>query len=230
MPPKAKQSLEELQAQARRNFRYWPIYLMLRLREVEQHLSATERDQLGKLGSTEADLEHKASHDLDIAILLEYGLLAGDEALAKIASPKPIPIPEAQIYSFRTGMSLIAGQLKAAFQSLDFVAVLPQASQRLEILRVPAHETDVLHTATRIFTAMQEELSLEVALEAARLWAALHGARLLAWETLPNHLLDEFLPPELSQLVTTDGSKFASLAKVLPPRRKRGKGLFRDAN
>ena len=225
MPPKPTQSLEELQAQARRNFRYWPIYLMLRLREVEQHLSPMERERLGVLPGIDAGVENEEVPDLNISILLEYGLLAGDEQLPHVELPNPIQIPDAEAYHFRVGASLAMGKLNDLFQSLDFVAIAPKVTQHIEILRVPASEGQQLQAARIIFSEMQQELSAVIALEAARLWAALHGARLLNWNTLPKDVLSLFLPSE-TQLVTVLNPP--SNLHLIPLRRKRGKGIFRE--
>ena len=40
-------NLDELRGQARSSYRYWHIYLMLRLREVEQHLTPAEKEEVG---------------------------------------------------------------------------------------------------------------------------------------------------------------------------------------
>ena len=44
-------SLDELRDLARRTYRYWPIYLVLRLRELEQHLDPDDRPALLSLCS-----------------------------------------------------------------------------------------------------------------------------------------------------------------------------------
>jgi hypothetical protein len=221
MPPKTTQSLEDLRIQARLTFRYWPIYLQLRLREVEQHLSPSERQALG---SKPAQLAPKNTA-LDLSILLEYGLWKEDEIVPEIAEPPNLAVPAAESYFFRVGTSLSQKGFLKAFISLDAVAVQQGTVLRLELLRVRLEDAEHLNLAGKLFNRISVELSVDVALEAARLWALLHGARLLQWGTVPSHYLAQFAP----QVLISEPPPPSTNGKhpSLPPR-KRGKGVFRD--
>jgi hypothetical protein len=76
-------SLHELRAQARITYRYWHIFLMLRLREIETHLTQAERDVLGQVVAPKP-------MNLLTATLIEYDLLMGDETLPDIPLPPPL--------------------------------------------------------------------------------------------------------------------------------------------
>jgi len=187
-------SLDELRAQARQTFRYWPIYLMLRLRQLEQHLSPEERAHLG-MGDTQ---EVPRLRTGDTAILREYGLLSGDEALPVVDVP-PAVIPLADSYRLEVRAS---GATVSLFMLADSASV--------ELLRVRTQDQATLEDAAQAFQRMSDELSPQMAYDAARLWAALHGARLLDW-----------ISPAQEQ------APEQSLTLALPPR-KRGRGAFRE--
>lgn len=221
MPPKTTQSLEDLRSQARLTFRYWPIYLQLRLREVEQHLSATERQALG---NSPPQLAPKNT-PLDLSILLEYGLWQEDELVPEIVEAPILAVPAAESYFFCVGMSLSQKGFLKAFMSLDAVAIQQGGVLRLELLRVRLEDAEHLTLAGKLFNRIAAELSVDVALEAARLWALLHGARLLQWGSVPNQYLAQFVPQILASNIPTASTNGKHPA--LPPR-KRGKGVFRD--
>jgi len=101
----------------------------------------------------------------------------------------------------------------------DGVALMCEAQHesdllRLELLRTEAVYADDLMTATTIFMQIQADVSPDAALEAARLWAVLHGSRQLAWQAMKT--LD----------VEANGQ---TRSAALPPRR-RGRGQFRSPN
>jgi hypothetical protein len=114
-----------------------PIYLMLRLREVEQHLSPAEHQQLGAVLTNRPLLETTQKTNQDISILIEYGLLDGTETLAQIEPPPPTTLPTADDYFFRVGPTLVKSGFKSDYTSLDFVALLASQPRRVEIL--PGH-------------------------------------------------------------------------------------------
>ena len=226
MPPKSTQSLDELRAQARRTFRYWPIYLMLRLREVEQHLTPQERTQLGAIPGTQPLLVTPNSLHPDTAILVEYGLLDGSEDLPEVQSPPPLELPPADDYLFRVGTTLSGNRLKSITISLDFVALLASQPLRVELMRVREQDSRTLQIAGEAFTQMSTDISPQAALEAARLWAVLHGSRLLDWSTIPAEVMADFLPTTPVSSTSDNGHR----SRPLPPHRRRGRGLFRDPN
>jgi hypothetical protein len=223
MPPKPSQSLDDLRSHARLSYRYWPIYLYLRLREVEQHLTAAER---AELGNVQPKLEAKAIK-IDLTILIEYGLWKEDEIVPEIDEPDPSELPPAENYFFRVGASLRSKGLSQDFCSLNLVAVLVEKMLHLELLRVRNADAQTLITAGKLFNRIAEEVSPQVAFESARLWAALHGARSLNWLPVPQQLLGEFVP----ELFTVGSSQSPQNGKHRPlPPRKRGKGMFREPN
>jgi hypothetical protein len=203
------QSLASLRQQARASFRYWHIYLYLRLREVEQHLRPSER--------------HSTPHaPAELELLWAYGLWAEDDTMP---DPTPLPalaLPTAERYSFRVGVSLGQRGFLPAFVSLDAVALQGAQVLRLELVRVRLEDADTLALAGALFNRMASEFSFAVAMASARLWAHLHGARALQWGAVASQHLAQFAPevplPEVTPTTTS-----APL-----PARKRGKGVFRD--
>ncbi len=222
MPAKTSQSLEDLRSQARLTFRYWHIYLYLRRREVEQHLSVQQQRTLA------GNLPQLAPKNppVDLAILLEYGLWKEDEQMPDVAELPPFTLPVAESYFFRVGVSLGQRGFLPSFVSLDAIAVQQDNVLRLELLRSRLEDAEPLPLAGKLFNRIASELSLDVALESARLWAFLHGARLLQWRTIPSQYLAQFAP----QVLETDAPTPSPNGKHPPlPPRKRGKGFFRDA-
>jgi hypothetical protein len=80
---------------------------------------------------------------------------------------------------------------------------------QVEIMRVPSAHEDALNKAADHFNRVVLS-DPAAALNAARTWAALHGARALGWQPV-------------SVAATDTASPMPSL-----PRRRRGKGLFRN--
>ena len=185
------QSLAALRDHARHTYRYWPIYLVLRLREIEQHLDPDNRPVL--LGSGGSTLP-------DVSGLVEAGLWRGAIS-ADTTFSSPLSIPDGAILCFEV-------QSTGDVVTLVAVAQTTISIHQVELMRVPSSHEDVLKKAIEYFN--QVLLSDPVAaLNAARLWAALHGARALDW-----------------QQVSVTTSDTASPTPSLPPRR-RGKGQFR---
>jgi hypothetical protein len=213
MPLKPTPSLDALRAQAQANFRYWHIYLMLRWREVEQHLSASDRQALPPLPLTTPE-------SLDTHLLRTYGLLTGEEVLPTIA-PLPTLAPlVADDFFYRVGVTLTTRGFLTACVSLDYVSVYAGQVAHLELLRVQPEDEASLQTAQTALQQMAHDHSHEIALQAARLWAVLQGAiPATNWQAVPNDALATFLPK--------DSSATAQVTPSLPPR-KRGKGQFRD--
>jgi len=185
-------SLEELRDHARQTYRYWPIYLVLRLRELEQHLDPDDRPAL--LGSSGgATLP-------DVSGLVQAGLWRG-RIPAGTTSPPSLNIPDGASPCF---------EVQTASETATLVALAQGAYEihQVEIMRVPSAHEDVLTKAVEYFNCVV--LSDPVAaLDTARLWATLHGARALDWQQV--------------SVTTTDT---ASPTPSLAPRR-RGKGQFR---
>jgi hypothetical protein len=205
-------SLDELRSQARRTFRTWPIYLMLRLRDVEQHLTPAQRVELGPVLGFGAPnpmvpLPEAIARDGRLTLLIEYGLLPEQdewsEPLPMLAERPPITTCRFEIETQTSGVSLMC----EAQHEADLL--------RLELLCTEAAYNHDLKMAATLFMSIQTDVSSDAALEAARLWAVLHGGRQLAWETVKTRDAD------------TNGP--AMPAAALPPRR-RGRGLFRSPN
>jgi hypothetical protein len=215
--------LDELRGQARRTYRYWPIYLMLRLREVEQHLTPTQIDELGPVVGFDplasASLPARIPSDGRLALLVEYGLLT-DDVYPLDLPVNALPLPAADDYLFRTGVSLINGQWNSSCVSLDFVAHQANTLLRIELLRTATSCSELVTTIVEVFTRISIDLSADVAFDAARYYALIHGARVLDWQPVPAHLAAQFLP----EVHSTNGTE-----PVLP-RRRRGRGHFRTPN
>ena len=186
-------NLDELRDHARRTYRYWPIYLVLRLRELEQHLDPDDRPAL---------LSSSGSSTLpDVFGLVQAGLWQG-QVPAGTVLPPPIAIPDGATLCFEVETAPNTVTLIALAQGTDEI-------HQVEIMRVPSAHQDVLELAVDYFNRVVLSDPLK-ALDAARFWAALHGARVLGW-----------------QQVSVAATKTASPSTSLP-RRRRGKGLFRN--
>jgi hypothetical protein len=128
----SQQNLAELRAQARMTYRYWHIYLMLRLREIEQHLAPEERATLSLPAPTAKP---------DARILHEAGLLPEGASLAEISM---LTIPEATHHSF-----LVQPQWDGTH------TLLAQADDHtLPLMRVPAEHHATLNDACERFNAL----------------------------------------------------------------------------
>jgi hypothetical protein len=184
-------SLDELRDHARRTYRYWPIYLVLRLRELEQHLDPDDRPTL--LGSGGATLP-------DISGLVQAGLWRG-RVPAGTVSPPSLTIPDGATLCFEVQTTSDTATLVALAQGAYEI-------HQVEIIRVPSVHEDALQVVVDYFNRVVLSDPI-AALDAARLWAALHGARALDWQQVS---------------VTTNDTASPTLS--LPPRR-RGKGQFR---
>jgi hypothetical protein len=196
-------SIDELRMQARRTYRYWPLYLLLRLREVEQHLTSTQRDELGSvLGEAALPSAPAAITDgWDTRLLVEYGLLQGDEPLPTTPPPPTLRWLDGECRGF-----IVNGT------ALEFIMETEQQQVRVELLRTTHQHSQTLHEAAAILNQMAFELTPQTALETARLWAAWHGSRRLDWHSTP-------LMPTITPALTPS----------LPPRR-RGRGFMRTPN
>ncbi len=174
MSTRATPSLDELRSQARRTFRTWPIYLMLRLRDVEQHLTPAQRAALGPvLGVGTPDpimpLPESIARDGRLTLLIEYRLLPDEDLLLK-----PLPV-------LAERPAVTTCHFHVAAQSAG-VALMCEAQHeadvlRLELLRTEGSYIDDLKTAATLFMNIQTDVSSDATLEAARLWAVGCAAR-----------------------------------------------------
>ena len=217
MTGKSTPSLDDLRAQARRTFRYWPIYLMLRVREVEQHLTPAQLAELGSLvsvsqGAGEAEIvltSPSQQHDPRISLLTEYGLLPADLSL-----PDSLPsIPE------QPDIIDCTFRCEASDKSIQLIceSSFRGESMQLNLLRTDVSGRSDVELVALQLNRIQQEVSAGVALEVAQLWSLLHGCRQLPWKPVTSEALAADLPPVAPPTPTLT---------VLPPRR-RGRGQFR---
>jgi hypothetical protein len=160
----SQQNLAELRAQARMTYRYWHIYLMLRLREIEQHLAPEERATLSLPAPTAKP---------DARILHEAGLLPDGASLAEISM---LTIPEAMHHRF-----LVQPQWDGSY------TLLAQADDHtLPLMRVPAEHHATLNNACERFNALLHQHDAQAIFSLAQAWAISQGARRLEWQST-NH-------------------------------------------
>lgn len=212
MSTRATPSLDELRSQARRTFRTWPIYLMLRLRDVEQHLPPAQRAELGPIVGIDTPdpimpLPESIARDGRLTLLIEYGLLPEQD---KRSEPLPVLTERPPVTTCRFYVEAQPYGVALMCEAQHEADVL-----RLELLRTDGAYIDDLKMAATLFMDIQTDVSSDAALEAARLWAVLHGSRQLAWETIRTHDSEPKGP--------------ARPLVPLPPRR-RGRGQFRSPN
>lgn len=197
MQPKSAPNLDDLRAQARLTFRYWPLYLMLRLREIEPHLSDMQRQALGV---------HTTGFDLREVIAA--GLWTAGQAHEGAVAPLALQVPPDTTLYFdvQTGVQHV---------ELEVLAEGQTGSWGVMLMRCPPAAHDTLRIAASKLDAWQRTHGAQAALDVARLWAALQGARALDWTSR-----DTVAPTTATELRGTQS---------LPPRtRKRGRGSFRD--
>lgn len=216
--PKPTQSLDELRSQARLTYRYWHIYLTLRLREVEQHLTPAQRAELSGNSAPQSRF--------NLQLLVNSGLWKAGEPMPDLPQLPSLSLPAAENYFFRVGNSLNASGFSKQYISLDVVALTSETVLRLELMRVRAEDSEMLELACTILNRIAHEFSTELAFEAGRGWAFLHGARVLNWVLVPNQFVQKFAPQALK---ISQPTEIHSQQPALPPR-KRGKGMFRDSS
>lgn len=205
MSAKSTSSLDELRSQARRTFRTWPIYLMLRLRDVEQHLTSAQRAELGPvLGFDTPDSQGtmlaSTIPDERLALLIEYGLLPRDVVIPN-AMPALIAHPPLTTCHFYTQTQNDSAVLICEIQHEG-------VAQQVELMRTEPIYADDLALAADLFGQIHSDVSPIAALESAQRWAVLHGSRQLPWTILEVQASNTKMP-------------------TLPPRR-RGRGQFRS--
>jgi len=160
-------NLADLRAHARLTYRYWSIYLILRLRELEQHLDPAERPPLLTMHATHAPQ--------GIEVLHELGLWEGDMP-PEADTPPLLTLPDDTSLRFA---------VVTTTHHATLVARTP--TQQVDLLCSPiAHHPTLTESADR-FNELAPTLPRE-ALVAARLWAACHGSRALMWRELASTL------------------------------------------
>ena len=182
--------LNALREQARLTYRYWPIYLVLRLREIEQHLSDEER----------ASLALEAGPPPPNLTLLQRYHLWGD-ATPALDPPNALAVPDEATLCFEVDDTSNSARLQA-------VATAAAEAYRLDLLAAPVTYRDHLAAVAQQLHQMMADHDAQTAFDAARLWAALHGARALSWEV-----------SSLQSATTHKGGRL--------PTRRRGRGQYR---
>ena len=152
-------NLDDLRATARLTYRYWPIYLMLRLRELEQHLPPDQRPPLDFVDSDTAALWK----------LLRRGGLWTDAPPA-ITGPPSLPLDGDSV------------QFTLCDTEADARLVAVNGEQQVDVMRVPNAAAAALRTAADRLNGLTTDADAQTVLDAARLWAAAHGARTLNWQ------------------------------------------------
>ena len=157
-------NLADLRAHARLTYRYWIIYLILRLRELEQHLDPSEQAFL---------LPTRPMNELEE--LVKLGLWEG--AMPPDVQPPPILIlPDSESVRFEVVTTPHHATL-----------IAQTATQQVDLLCSPIDYHPTLTESAARFNQMAPTLPRE-ALLAARLWAACHGSRALMWRELASTL------------------------------------------
>ena len=156
-------SLDDLRTHARRTYRYWPIYLMLRLREIEQHLDPAAREPVLPASTPSPDL----------VALVAAGLWSGTIP-ANWVAPPALTVAADALLTF----DVVTDETAV----LVAVAVSEDQTDRLDLLRTPPAYHEPLVAAAAHFTRLATD-NADHALALARLWSTLHGARALNWRT-----------------------------------------------
>lgn len=162
--------IQQLQTQARRSYRYWPVLLVLRIRHLEQHVSAEQLADLPLLMTSSGTAP-------DLSILTEYGLPT-PEQLPSLTVPELEDCPAAHAYFFRVGQG-------DDFITLDLLRSSKSDYLAYELLRMTLEDHWYLGKAVVCLDRMLADLSPPEALRQAKLWSLLHGGMPQSWAIVP---------------------------------------------
>jgi len=202
--------LTQIQEKSRLTFRYWPILLVLRVREIEQHME-TEGER-GLLGPPTAQ-----------TLLRQYDLWNGRED--DMTTPPKVEMP--------AGSNLVfAVDETDGGTVLSATATDVKETWRLDLMRVPPEHADLLSRAADTFNRMRNDHAPGAALDAARLWGALHGARSLSWRVVVRNETNKGIERALvnpgmgltSGTIEEGGEPTEAADQQPPTRKRRGRG------
>ena len=162
--------MQQLQTQARRSYRYWPVLLILRMRHLEQHVSAEQLADLPLLTASSGTV-------LDVSILTEYGLPT-PEQLPSLTVPQLEDCPAARSYFFRVGQG-------ENYVTLDLLRSSESDYHAYELLRMTPEDHWYLGKAVVCLDRMLAALGPPEALRQAKLWSLLHGGMPQSWAIVP---------------------------------------------
>lgn len=203
----------ELAQQARSAYRYWPLFLVRRVRQLERHVGAKFTTVIPPPSSVPMSISARWVAATDVAVLREYGLPLPDE-LPRVAMPDLMRLPSAEKFWFHAAP--IAGDDR--LYALTFLrqehrrpsqSAAPR-SFRLELMRVEARFGWYLDGAAHCLERMAARLGYEVAFQAARIWSVLHGGEPQSWKLVPADDLPVYLQ---SDALAPKGDIPASMTK-----------------
>ena len=161
--------MQQLQTQARRSFRYWPVLLILRMRQLEQHVTSEQLADLPSLTTSSGTVP-------DVSILTEYRLPT-PEQLPSLVMPELEDCPPARSYFFRVGKGTDYATLDLLRSSDEY--------HIYETMRMTLEDQRYLQKAVVCLDRIIADLGPPEALRQAKLWALLHGCVPQSWEIVP---------------------------------------------
>ncbi len=189
----------ELAQQARAAYRYWPLFLVRRVRQLERHVNGQVVTVIPPSTSAPVPSSARWVTEADVAVLRESGLPLPDE-LPRAMMPERMRLPAAEQCWFHAGplpgveglytLNLLRQETGQPTQSAE-----PRCF-RLELMRVEAHVGWYLEDAARSLERMAEQLGYEVSLQAARIWSVLHGGEPQAWTPVSVDDMPSYSPTE----------------------------------
>jgi hypothetical protein len=163
-------NMQQLQTQARRSYRYWPVLLILRMRHLEQHVTTEQLAELPLLTMSSGAV-------LDVSILTEYGLPTPDQ-LPSLAIPELEDCPAARSYFFRVGQG-------ENYVTLDLLRSSDSEYYAYEVLRMTLEDHWYLQKAVVCLDRILADLGPSEALRQAKLWSLLHDGMPQSWAVVP---------------------------------------------
>ena len=162
--------MQQLQTQARRSFRYWPVLLVLRMRQLEQHVTSEQLADLPLLMTSSGIVP-------DVSVLTEYGLPT-PEQLPSLAMPELEECPPARSYFFRAGKG-------ENYATLDLLRSSDAEYHTYETMRMALEDQRYLQKAAVCLDRIIADLGPAEALRQAKLWSLLHGCVPQSWVIVP---------------------------------------------
>ncbi len=174
----------ELAQQARWAYRYWPLFLVRRVRQLERHAGGHFLTVIPPSSRAPIPSSTRWVAESEVEILREYDLPLPNE-LPHVLMPNLMRLPAAERCWFHAGplpgdnplytLDLLRLEKKRPSQSVE-----PRCF-RLEVMRVEAHFGWYLDDAARCLDRMAARLDYELTLQAARIWSVLHGGEPQNW-------------------------------------------------
>jgi hypothetical protein len=171
------QNLAELKTQARRIYRHWPVFLMLQIRNAENHMD------------TDTDNEQRLAEGSDeLQIIRQMNFPVKDE-YAEYSLPQRESLSQTGArFWFRSG-PLSDDETIAVLDLIRFRA--NGDYHRRELLRVTNDDSWFVERAAQEFNRALDGYGVDAVFNAAQLWSSFSDGVTLPWETVEADFVNE---------------------------------------